>query len=512
MSEATSQVEDQSRTQRDRIVETLRTFGDDLDKMATQSDGGMAADLAREGASRARELSSQLDGREPRDLLDDVRSFARRKPGTFLLGALAAGVVAGRLTRGAKDGTARRQRRLTHGGAAHRARRPRHRRRHPAGRNRCARRPTPVYPTGADRPADPATTGLPNPAGSVAGETTWADTRASWRSRMSTADGYGPTPRTQPGETRSIGEIVGDISKDMSTLIKQEMDLAKSELKQEVSKIGKGAGMFGGAGLAGHFALFFLSFALTYLLDNWMPVELAALIVGALWGVAAAVLAITRPQGDQGSKPATPHHPADSQGGRPMGQNTEELTTTPADIEATRSSLTRDIDELTDKVSPSRVIDRRKEAAKGRFGSLRDKVMGSATTRREQAERHRIQRDRLDLRRCHRGPQRPRDTRPGKPARGWSGGIRSRDADLGPDSCQREGDPGRAEADPGRQGTGSATDRRGEVGGPGHGSRPQGVRRGLGPAGQATAQDSVETVKQEGQSSAQTVKDEATPH
>ena len=62
-----------------------------------------------------------------------------------------------------------------------------------------------------------------------------------------------------------------------------------------------------------------------------------------------------------------------------MGQNAEELTTTPADIEATRTNLTRDIDELTDKVSPSRVLDRRKEAAKGRMGSLRDKVMGSAT-------------------------------------------------------------------------------------------------------------------------------------
>jgi hypothetical protein len=62
-----------------------------------------------------------------------------------------------------------------------------------------------------------------------------------------------------------------------------------------------------------------------------------------------------------------------------MGQNAEELTTTPADIEATRTNLTRDIDELTDKVTPSRVLDRRKEAAKGRMGSLRDKVMGSAS-------------------------------------------------------------------------------------------------------------------------------------
>lgn len=62
-----------------------------------------------------------------------------------------------------------------------------------------------------------------------------------------------------------------------------------------------------------------------------------------------------------------------------MGQSTEELTTTPADIEATRSNLTRDIDELTDKVSPARVMDRRKEATKSRIGSIRDKVMGSAS-------------------------------------------------------------------------------------------------------------------------------------
>ena len=53
-------------------------------------------------------------------------------------------------------------------------------------------------------------------------------------------------------------------------------------------------------------------------------------------------------------------------------------STTPADIEATRASLSRDIDELTDKVSPARVMDRRKEAAKGRLGAVRDKVMGAA--------------------------------------------------------------------------------------------------------------------------------------
>ena len=106
--------------------------------------------------------------------------------------------------------------------------------------------------------------------------------------------------------TRSLGDIVGDISRDLSTLVRQEMDLAKSEMKQEVARVGKGAGMFGGAGAAGYLALFFLSFALTYLLDNWMPVELAALIVAALWGIAAAVLAARGKKEIQEANPQLP--------------------------------------------------------------------------------------------------------------------------------------------------------------------------------------------------------------
>jgi hypothetical protein len=105
LDDARSQVDEQSRQQRDRLVTTLRAFGDNLEKMANgeQAGGGMAQDVARQVADRARELSSRMDGREPTELLGEVRSFARRKPGTFLLGALAAGVVAGRLTRGARD-------------------------------------------------------------------------------------------------------------------------------------------------------------------------------------------------------------------------------------------------------------------------------------------------------------------------------------------------------------------------------------------------------------------------
>lgn len=101
------QLTEQGSGQRDRLVGTLRSLGDDLEQMAGQAtEGGLAADLVRQAAGRTRSLTERLDGREPAQLLDDVRDFARRRPGTFLLGALAAGVVAGRLLRGAADGAA----------------------------------------------------------------------------------------------------------------------------------------------------------------------------------------------------------------------------------------------------------------------------------------------------------------------------------------------------------------------------------------------------------------------
>jgi len=102
MGQVRGQLDDQGRQQKDRLAGTLVTVGDDLERMA-QSGSGMAADLAREGADRARALARHLDGREPGELVDDVRRFARRRPGVFLLGALAAGVVVGRLVRGTKD-------------------------------------------------------------------------------------------------------------------------------------------------------------------------------------------------------------------------------------------------------------------------------------------------------------------------------------------------------------------------------------------------------------------------
>ena len=101
-----------------------------------------------------------------------------------------------------------------------------------------------------------------------------------------------PTPPPAP-EERGLGEIVSDLSSNLTTLVKQELELARTELKEEAAKAGKGAGLLGGAGLSGHLMLLFASFALTFLLDNWMPLELAFLITAVIWAIVTAVLAAT---------------------------------------------------------------------------------------------------------------------------------------------------------------------------------------------------------------------------
>ena len=95
------------------------------------------------------------------------------------------------------------------------------------------------------------------------------------------------------GEVGSIGALVSDISADLSTLMRQEVALAKAEVKDSATKAGKGAGMLGGAGYAGHFLVLFLSLALWMGVANLIDsLGWAALIVAVLWGIVAAVLAV----------------------------------------------------------------------------------------------------------------------------------------------------------------------------------------------------------------------------
>lgn len=94
------------------------------------------------------------------------------------------------------------------------------------------------------------------------------------------------------GEIGSVGELIGDISQDLSTLMQQEVALAKAEIKQSATQAGAGVGMLSGAALAGWFTLLFFSIALWWGLGELMGRGWAAVVVAILWAVVAAVLAV----------------------------------------------------------------------------------------------------------------------------------------------------------------------------------------------------------------------------
>jgi F0F1-type ATP synthase assembly protein I len=101
------------------------------------------------------------------------------------------------------------------------------------------------------------------------------------------------TPMTPEGnpdvEGTSVGQLIGEVTKDLSTLMRQELELAKAEMKVEAKKAGQGAGMFGAAGLAGLMAVIFLSIALWWALSHLVGHSWSALIVAILWGIIGAV-------------------------------------------------------------------------------------------------------------------------------------------------------------------------------------------------------------------------------
>ncbi|MFI1510627.1 phage holin family protein [Streptomyces sp. NPDC020597] len=88
----------------------------------------------------------------------------------------------------------------------------------------------------------------------------------------------------------SVGELLSAVASDVQTLFRQEVELAKVEVKQEAAKAGQAAGMYGGAGFAGYLVVLFLSLAAVFGLANVMDAGWAALIVAAVWAVIAAVL------------------------------------------------------------------------------------------------------------------------------------------------------------------------------------------------------------------------------
>jgi hypothetical protein len=88
----------------------------------------------------------------------------------------------------------------------------------------------------------------------------------------------------------SLGDLVGELAQDLSRLMRQELELAKAEIREEATKASKAAGMLGAAGFAGYMTAVLLSFALAFGLAYAVGLGWATLIVAVLWGIAGAVL------------------------------------------------------------------------------------------------------------------------------------------------------------------------------------------------------------------------------
>lgn len=96
---------------------------------------------------------------------------------------------------------------------------------------------------------------------------------------------------TQPKRPEmTLGELFGEMTSELATLFRKEVELAKVETRAEAKRAGVAAGWFAGSAIAALLALSMLSFALAWLLDDAMPRSLAFAIVGALWAIDAAVM------------------------------------------------------------------------------------------------------------------------------------------------------------------------------------------------------------------------------
>jgi hypothetical protein len=99
------------------------------------------------------------------------------------------------------------------------------------------------------------------------------------------------TPSDAQAQNQSVGELFSDVTKDVSLLIRQEVELAKAELRESAGRAGKGAGELTGAAVTGYFGLLFLSLALWWAIGNEIGRSWSALIIGALYAIVAGVLA-----------------------------------------------------------------------------------------------------------------------------------------------------------------------------------------------------------------------------
>jgi len=105
--QARTELSQQASAQQQRLAHGLHALADELNSMTQHgAQPGVATDLARQGASRSHAAAAWLENREPANLVTELKTFARRRPGAFLLTAAGVGLLAGRLSRGMKDAAA----------------------------------------------------------------------------------------------------------------------------------------------------------------------------------------------------------------------------------------------------------------------------------------------------------------------------------------------------------------------------------------------------------------------
>lgn len=92
---------------------------------------------------------------------------------------------------------------------------------------------------------------------------------------------------------KSLGDLAGRLTQELGDLVSAHVDLAKTEIKEEVAKAGRGAGLLGGGALAALVAVIFVSTAAGWGLAEWMAPGWAFLIVGLAWTIAALIMAYT---------------------------------------------------------------------------------------------------------------------------------------------------------------------------------------------------------------------------
>jgi hypothetical protein len=126
---------------------------------------------------------------------------------------------------------------------------------------------------------------------SLPGERMPSERRAAQTVQTGLADDQ-PTPSEVQAERTSLGDLLAEVSRDISTLMRQEVELAKAELRESAKRAGKGAGFFSGAGVAGMLALVFLSVAIWWGLGFLMGLVWSGIVVAVIWGVVAAILAV----------------------------------------------------------------------------------------------------------------------------------------------------------------------------------------------------------------------------